>query len=401
MIKTFPNPFRPGAGQPPPYLAGRGKEAEMFKKLLEQDIVIKNLILTGLRGTGKTVLLDTLKPAAQANNWLWAGADLSESASVSEDTIAIRLLTDLSIVTSQILKGTKRRAGFSGEDDETALDYPTLRGYYNNQPGLVSDKLKATLEFVWDNIKRAPNVKGIVFAYDEAQNMGDRAKDKEYPLSVLLEVFQSLQKKGCPYLLVLTGLPTLFPKLVDARTYSERMFTVVELKSLNAEDSKDAIVKPTQHEECLVTFDEKAIVMITKNSGGYPYFIQFICRETFDSWISQIAQGIEAPSVPLGDIVAKLDTEFFAARWSHATDRERDLLAVIASLDNCQEEFTIKEVAEMAKKKLEKPITDNQINQMFVGLAQDGFIYRSRYGKYTLGIPLLDAYIKRQGILEK
>ncbi|MFZ2149753.1 MAG: ATP-binding protein [Minisyncoccia bacterium] len=399
MSNTFLNPFRPGAGQPPPYLAGREKEKEAFEKLLAQDVVIKNMILTGLRGTGKTALLETLKPVALANKWLWAGADLSESASVSENAIAIRLLTDLSVVTSQLLKGTKEKAGFSSGEEKVSIDYASLVQYYTSQPGLVSDKLKATLEYIWSYIKDAPSIKGIVFAYDEAQNMSDSAKDKEYPLSVLLEVFQSLQRKNYPFLLVLVGLPTLFPKLVDARTYSERMFNVIELKSLSPSDSKDAIVKPTQKSGCPVTFDDNSVTLITKESGGYPYFIQFVCRETFDSWIAQIAQNIEKPSVPLTEIVAKLDTEFFAARWNRASDRERELLSVIASLENCQEEFTIKEVAEQSKKVSEKPITDNQINQMFVNLASDGFIYRTRYGKYTFGIPLLGEYIKRQEIL--
>ena len=96
MSDPFQNPFRPGAGHPPPYLAGRDDEKKEFLKFLEQRTVMTNVVLTGLRGVGKTVLLETFKPIAVAKGWLWAGTDLSESATVSEDNIAIRLLADLS-----------------------------------------------------------------------------------------------------------------------------------------------------------------------------------------------------------------------------------------------------------------------------------------------------------------
>src|SRR5258708_40276243 len=97
------NPFRPGAGHMPPYLAGRHAETEEFRRLLEQDTVLKNLILTGLRGLGKTVLLETFKPMAMSEGWLWAGTDLSESTSISEENMATRLLTDLAVATNSIV----------------------------------------------------------------------------------------------------------------------------------------------------------------------------------------------------------------------------------------------------------------------------------------------------------
>ncbi|MFA7286305.1 MAG: ATP-binding protein [Patescibacteria group bacterium] len=397
--EPFLNPFRPGAGQPPPYLAGRDPEKQAFINLLQQEVIMKNMILTGLRGTGKTVLVDSFKPVALVNQWLWAGTDLSESASVSENTIATRILTDLSIITSQ-LKGQKDKMGFGGETDEVSLDYAALLEYYNGQPGLVSDKLRSTLEFVWNNVKKAsPQVKGIVIAYDEAQKMSDQGKEGQYPLSVLLEVFQSLQKRGYPLLLVLVGLPTLQQRLVDARTYAERMFEVTELHGLSDTESREAVLKPIQRENCPVTFGDTSVGIIVKESGGYPYFIQFLCREAFNSFLSQMTQGRNDPSVPLEEIIAKLDIDFFAARWNNATDRERELLSVMSTLDNCQDEFTVKEVVEQWGRLLQSPISSSHASQIFAKLVIDGLIYRTRYGKYRLGIPLLDRFIKRQRIL--
>ncbi len=101
MIMTtlfFENPFTPGAGHMPPYLAGREPELQYFNKLLTQTTILENLVLTGLRGVGKTVLLETFRLIAIRSGWLWLGADLSEAASVTEDKLALRLLTDLSVI---------------------------------------------------------------------------------------------------------------------------------------------------------------------------------------------------------------------------------------------------------------------------------------------------------------
>src|SRR5574340_5757 len=226
------NPFRPGAGHMPPYLAGRENEIKEFKNLLDQDTILKNLVLTGLRGLGKTVLLETFKPMAIGQGWLWAGTDLSESTSISEENLATRLLTDLSVVLSSLVVSTVEResAGFIAEKQQSdvTLNFVSLKARYDGTPGLVLDKLKGVLETIWPFVA-SNSRRGIVFAYDEAQNLDDHASKDQYPLSLLLDLFQSLQRKGYRYMLALTGLPTLFPKLVEARTFAERMFTIVFL----------------------------------------------------------------------------------------------------------------------------------------------------------------------------
>src|SRR5437899_10795398 len=101
-MATFDNPYRPGSGHMPPHLAGRKQQLKAFERLLDQQPILKNVLLTGLRGVGKTVLLERWKPVAIANKWLWVGTDLSESTSVSEETLVTRLLADLAVVTSGI-----------------------------------------------------------------------------------------------------------------------------------------------------------------------------------------------------------------------------------------------------------------------------------------------------------
>ena len=400
-MAEFSNPFRPGAGHQPPYLAGRRAEREEFRRLLEQRTIVENMILTGLRGTGKTVLLDSFKPLATENGWLWAGADLSEAASVSEDSMAIRICTDLAPVTSGIVIRTApvRTAGFEADTKriEHKLGYRALVDTYEHTPGLSLDKLKGVLRMAWRAVSNEHRVRGIIFAYDEAQNLADRSSKEQYPLSLLLDCFQSLQRQGLPLMLVLTGLPTLFPKLVDARTFSERMFRVVFLRSLDAHESEEAIRRPVEDAACPVRLTDESVAQIVDMSGGYPYFIQFICRAVYDACIQRLDRG-EPVSVPVEEIERKLDADFFAGRWSRATDRQRALLSIISRLEHCDDEFTVQAVVEESRRGPDKPFSSSHVNQMLATLASQGLVFRNRHGRYCFAVPLLGRYIRRQAL---
>lgn len=391
---SFTNPFKPGAGHMPPYLAGRQEEQLEFGRLLGQDVILENLILTGLRGVGKTVLLETFKPLAISEGWLWAGTDLSESVGVSEENLAIRLLSDVALVTSGLSMTVEDRAkaGFISAQKDITWGYATLRKMYEDTPGLVADKLKLVLENIWIVLSRSGK-RGIIFAYDEAQNLSDNANKDHYPLSVLLDVFQSIQRKGVRFMLALTGLPTLFPKLVEARTYSERLFRVIFLNRLSEKDSRDAIVKPIQDKRCPVFFHELSIAQISRDSGGYPYFIQFICKEVYDKWIQQLADG-QTPSVPAEEITRKLDADFFAGRWARVTDRQRELLGVVAQMPNNDGEFTVQEIV-AASQPLEKPFASSRVSAILATLMNAGLVYKNRHGRYRFAVPMFGQFILR------
>ncbi|MGI8792319.1 MAG: AAA family ATPase [Acidimicrobiales bacterium] len=397
--QEFKNPYRPGAGHMPPYLAGREAEFAEFDRLLEQDTILENMVLTGLRGVGKTVLLERFKPHAMQAGWLWVGADLSETASISEANLAERLLADLSVATSAFSTEVAAappvgfHAGKAEGTKQLALSYNVLNAVYQETPGLVADKLKGVLEFV-HAVLHAHGRNHIIFAYDEAQNLSDHADRDQFPLSVLLDVFQSIQRKGLPFMLVLTGLPTLFPKLVDARTFAERMFRVVTLGRLTDGESRQAIRKPIEVANCPISFNDESVETVCRQSGGYPYFIQFICREVFDLFIQQMTDE-EPPGVPVDAIQRKLDTDFFAGRWAKVTDRQRQLLWLIATLDTADDEFTIQEVVEAGKLLLPKAFSSSHVNQMLASLGEHGLIYKNRFGKYSFAVPLLGGFIAR------
>lgn len=394
MAKTFTNPFRPGAGHMPPFLAGRGKEIAEFTRLLEQDVILENLILTGLRGVGKTVLLDTLKPIAIKSGWLWVGTEFHEAASITEERIATRLLSDLAVVTSNVSIQTagKKQIGFANVPVTTKLDHKLLDATRRGTPGMVVDGLKNVLELVWSCIKQL-NFRGVIFAYDEAQNLADHAARNEFPLSTMLDCFQSIQKKNIPMMLVLAGLPMLFPKLVESRTFAERMFHILKLDRLSNSDAREAITKPIADAKCPVHLTPEPLV---EASGGYPYFIQFLCKEAYDSYLQQAEAGVDQPNVYIESVVRKLDTDFFSGRWAKATDRQRELMHAIARTEHAGFEFTVREVADATKKYLDKPISPSQVSQMFGKLSELSLVYKNRKGKYAFAVPLMHKFILRQ-----
>src|SRR5262249_45294467 len=208
--------------------------------------------------------------------------DFSDHAFITETNLSTRLLTDLSVFTSTLtLKQTGSPIGFEHQPRKmnSPIDFGLLWSLFDKQPGLIVDKLKSTLEFVWKAVQSIGS-RGVLFAYDEAQVVRDREEDHQYPLATLLETFQSVQRKGMRYMLLLTGLPTLFPKLVESRTYAERMFEVQEIGRLNSKACKDAITKPLDNN--VITFTQESVNLIVNESKCYPYFIQFICREAYD-----------------------------------------------------------------------------------------------------------------------
>jgi len=388
-----PNPYRPGAGHSPPHLAGRAEEIEQFKKFLQQDIVTKNVILTGLRGVGKTVLMDDkYKPEVKHAGWAWVGSDFSESCFLTENQLSARLITDLSVFSSSLsIRKESGRLGFpiEGNNEVRSLSCEFLMTVYEATPGLTTDRLKAVLELVWGTAKDK-GLRGIVFAYDEAQVVSDRQEKEQYPLAVLLETFQSIQRRGVNCMLLLTGLPTLFPRLVESRTYAERMFDVQEIGRLSEKATKEAILVPLEGYGW--TFSPEALQLITEKADGYPYFIQFICREAFDALAKTDRQ-----SIPIEPIVLKLDANFFSGRWDTLTDRQRDLLYCISLLPQSDDEFSISEIVESSKNvEFLKPFTANDISQMMPRMIDKGLIYKNRLGKYSFAVPLFSRFIKRR-----
>ena len=395
------NPFRPGAGTKPLYLAGRSHEQREFVKSLNEQNITKNILITGLRGVGKTVLLEELRPLATQHGWLWAGNDLNEAAAVSEKDVATRLIVDLAKVLAPIVSyeiKEKPDIGFTSNPvaKSRPLKFDDLWSIYDSTPGFSPDKMKAVLEYVAAVIANA-KLRGVVFAYDEAQNLADKKEREQFPLSLVCDVFSSLQKRdlGCQFLLVMTGLPTLITHLNEARTYTERMFHTLTLDRLKERETREAIQKPIELSKSTLKFSNQTVERIVEESKGYPFLIQYICREVFDAWIGRMTVG-EAPSVPMKEITAKLDMDFFVPRWNRATDRQQIFMQVIATLAGADGEFSVQDITNASRALLEQPFNPSHATQMLGHLTEKGLIYRNRRGAYCFAVPLLAGFIRRQ-----
>ena len=143
--------------------------------------ISQNAIITGLRGVGKTVLLDDLKPIAQAADWLGTGNDLSELTSLTAERISMRIVVDLAALLGPLMTMTGgAKIGFTPAANAQPLEHKDLWKLYEATPGLAEDKLKAVLVTV-AQVLAGSGKKGIVFAYDEAQNFSDHAAKGEFP----------------------------------------------------------------------------------------------------------------------------------------------------------------------------------------------------------------------------
>jgi len=384
------NPFFAGPGLRPAYLAGRLHEQRAFEQVLNHNTLTRNILITGEAGIGKTVLLAELRARALEHHFLWTGSDWNQAAAVSEKDVAGRLIVDLALALVPILhwRDDDREVGASVFED--------LHRLYNREPGSASDRLKAVLRQVAEIISAA-GWRGIVVAFDEAQNLADTRERGQFPLSLICEVFANLQRQdiGCRFHLVLAGLPTLPAHLKDTRFCTEPAFESLTLHRLSASETRQAIQKPIERSESTLTFSETAIASITEESQGHPFLIQTICREVFDAWLACGRTGA-VPSVPIREIAAKLDLDFFAPQWNRASERQQTFMQVIATLEGSEGEFSLQEITSASQNLLRRPFTPSHAIQMLAHLSGKGLIHRNRRGAYCFAVPQLAGFIRRQ-----
>jgi hypothetical protein len=403
--KLLENPYRPGAGHTPPFLAGRSEEQRFFKRLLINNPVTENILITGLRGVGKTVLLEQVHQLAEHYNWLWVGNDLSESSSLSEDRLALRILTDLSAAISAKLaegatidpraKLTERLLSINpNQIDGQAFAFDALKSQFEQAPGLPTDRLKAVLQNVIKLVQKA-KLTGIVLAYDEAQCLSDRAEQNQFPMSMLVEIVGSLQKNQheASILLVLCGLPHVFDALTATRTYTERMLHVMTLDRLGWDDTHAALRTPLEHLMPPLHAPEDLLLKVVRMTGGYPYLIQFFGRELVDQ-ILENGGTLSAAQFPAASTLSRLDNGLFAARWNRTTDRQRDLLRLIAQMPaGPSSDFSAADIVDTHGT---EDFTTATAGQTLAALVERGLIYRTRHGRYAFTVPMSEYMILRR-----
>ena len=401
------NPYAPGAGQRPPELAGRRRELDAFDVVLERVArgrPERSLVLTGLRGVGKTVLLNTLRSAAIGRLWgtgkIEARPDQSLRRPISAALhMAIRELTphhrdpDRVDDVLGVLKAFALRAeaGPNGRGtvklrDRWApgIDVPPARGRADS--GDIEIDL---VELFTDAASLATDVgTGIALFIDEMQDLGPA------DVSALCAACHELSQLGAPLIVVGAGLPHLPAVLSAAKSYSERLFRYQRIDRLDRMAADLALCAPAARED--VEYEAKALDLLYEKSGGYPYFVQAYGKATWDhapqSPVTDADVRVAAPEAE-----AELAVGFFGSRFERATPAEREYMRVMATLcddpDNDMDAAVPTSVIATALGR--KPASLSPARD---ALIKKGLIYSGERGTVAFTVPHFGRYLRTQPV---
>jgi hypothetical protein len=393
------NPYAPGAGQRPPELAGRDCELDVFDVVLERVArgrPERSLMLTGLRGVGKTVLLNTLRSQAIGRLWgtgkIEARPDQSLRRPISAALhMAIRELAPHHRAPDRIdevlgvLKAFALRANAANaklrDRWQPGIDVPARVGRADS--GDIEIDL---VELFTDAASIATDVgTGIALFIDEMQDLG--AAD----VSALCAACHELSQLGAPLIVVGAGLPHVPAVLSAAKSYSERLFRYQRIDRLDRISADQALCAPASRED--VEYEEKALDLLYEKSGGYPYFVQAYGKATWDhaprSPITAADVRVAAPEAE-----AELAVGFFGSRYERATPAEREYMRAMAALFVEDDQDVAIQTSEIAKSLERKPASLSPARD---ALIKKGLIYSGERGTVAFTVPHFGRYLRTVG----
>lgn len=382
------NPFAPGAGSPPPELAGRDSVRQKMTLCLERLRIgrpAKSLMLVGLRGVGKTVLLDQMMKDANAKGIITVRIEAPEGRSLPamlapQLRLALLRLKPIEKATHYAIQGLKALAGFATKlkftfnDIEVGVDYPPEPGLADN--GDLEGDLGMLLEQVGLAAREANTVVAIYI--DELQYV------KGPQLAALISALHRCSQKQLPVTVIGAGLPQLRGKMGEAKSYAERLFEFPEIGPLSPEEATDAIVKPVRDENSDV--DAQAVELIIQETKGYPYFLQEWGKHAWDV-ASQSPITVEDVQNAYPQAIATLDESFFRVRFDRLTPTEKQYLRAMAELGPGPHRSG--DIAAELDRETSSlgPIRSNLIAK--------GMIWSPTHGDTAFTVPLFDEFMKR------
>ena len=379
------NPYTPGAGVMPGYLAGRDDVIQDGKDSiysLMHSYPRQPIIYYGLRGVGKTVLLTALKEYAIKEGVLAFHFEIQEKVSLINDIIlsANQTLTKISKVEKiknifEVAKNSLQSFTLTYTTGENSISVEMNKKLSEM---MLQSNLVELLLNLGRLAKESKNT--IVYFIDEIQY----AKQNE--LEALITAQHRINQERLPITIIAAGLPKILVNMTESKTYAERMFAFVEISSLEYKDAKNAIVNPGKPFD--ITYTEEALKEIYQITEGYPYFIQQFCY-----LISKKYKDIDLNIVnEMKSIFFKeLDKSFFKVRFDKCTPKEKEFMFAMA---NCGElPCTVANVAHILNKDLKSisPIRARLINK--------GLIYATRYGEIDFTVPKFDEFLKRMKLV--
>lgn len=327
------NPFAPGAGTPPPELAGRDtlrSTIHVATERVRQGLPSKSVLMVGLRGVGKTVLLDRMRDDATAAGIetlrIEAPEDRSLPAILAPELrqALLRLsrheqAKDLARRALQALAGFAKSLKFKYSDIEVGIDYEPEPGLADN--GDLEHDLQALFESSGAAAHKAQTALAVFV--DELQYV------EENQLAALITALHRTAQRRLPVVLVGAGLPQLRGRMGRAKSYAERLFDFPEIGPLPPKDAKLAIAKPAKDRGVDVT--PEALDLILKKTRGYPYFLQEWGKHSWDTAKASPITGADVENASR-TAVAALDESFFRVRFDRLTPGEKKYLRAMAAL---------------------------------------------------------------------
>lgn len=382
------NPFAPGAGTRPPELAGRDELRETIRVALERvrlGLPTKSLLMVGLRGVGKTVLLDRMREDAEASGLQTLRAEAPESRSLPallapELRVALLRLSrnekakDLAARALRGLAGFAKALRVKYEDIEVGIDLDPEPGLADN--GDLEHDLQALLEAAGAAASKAGTA--LVLFIDELQYV------EEAQLAALIVALHRTAQRRLPVILVGAGLPQLRGQMGKAKSYAERLFDFPEIGPLPDHEAKIAISKPAQAWN--VEVNEDALAAIVEQTRGYPYFLQEWGKH---AWDTAVASPITRDDVEKASraALAALDESFFRVRFDRLTPAEKRYLRAMAELGPGPHRSG--DIAdELGRKVTSLGPTRNQ-------LIAKGMIWSPSHGDTAFTVPLFNEFMRR------
>ena len=382
------NPYAPGAGTPPPELAGRDEireQARIATERIRRGRPAKSILMVGLRGVGKTVLLDRIRDDAESSGFYTLRIEAPEGRSLPaliapQLRLVLLKLSKVDRAKELAERGLRALAGFAEalkvkyHDIEVGLDFEPEPGLADN--GDLEQDLPVLLEAVGTTADRAGVA--VVMFVDELQYV------EEDQLAILISALHRCAQGKLPITLIGAGLPQLRGRMGKAKSYAERLFEFSNVGALDETAAAEAIIKPAQEEQ--VEFDADAIAEITKQTQGYPYFLQEWGKHAWDC-------ADESP-ITLADVnaastiaIAALDDSFFRVRFDRLTPSEKKYLRAMADLGPGPHRSG--DIAERLDRNV-RSVAPTRNN-----LIKSGMIWSPNHGDTAFTVPLFDEFMRR------
>jgi hypothetical protein len=386
------NPYTPNAGAQPPALVGRNEEIEAFEVLLARMLrgyTEQSMLITGLRGVGKTVLLTRFEELAREGGWTTVEAEITKNSDFGDRMAGLmrRALIQLAPRTRWKERAV-RAAAVLRSFQLTARSDGSITAGFEVEPAegfADSGRLDEDLTDVFVALGEAAREHrtGVVFLIDEVQFL------KIAEFEALIAAIHKTVQRQLPITLVGAGLPQL-PRLAsEAKSYAERLFKFPRIGRLSDEQARQALAEPAERRG--VRFEPEALAVVIEQTEGYPYFLQ----EYGSALWNQIEEPVvtaEGASIAQVAVEAKLDDGFFQVRVERTTELERRYLRAMAELG--PEPQRSKDVAAILGR------TSEQMAPTRSRLIDKGLLYTSGHGLAAFTVPQFDRFMRRTYALQ-